>query len=213
VKRIEYFVQFLRREGVSRTLWFVYRAGWGQILRRRFRRCGTLLPKGKLRIEGAGHISIGSLFCGDNILLSAVTRYRGARFEPILTIGHNVRMTDDVRIQCTHRVSIGDNVLFGSNILVTDHDHGVYAGEAPHSQPDEPPERRSITSDGTILIEDNVHIGSYVTVTKNVTIGRGAVIAAHSAVSRNIPAYTLAAGTPARPVKRFNFSLSRWERI
>jgi acetyltransferase-like isoleucine patch superfamily enzyme len=47
-------------------------------------------------------------------------------------------------------------------------------------------------------------------VTKNVTIGRGSVIAAHSAVSRDIPAWTIAAGVPARPVKSFDASQGRW---
>lgn len=193
--------------------WFAYRAALGRFAGMRLKRCGFLLAKGRLTIEGASHISVGSLICGRNILLSAVTQYGESRFTPELILGENVRMTDDVRISCTNRVNIGDNVLLGSNILITDHDHGIYGGEGLHSHPDEPPGRRALTDCGTVTIEDNVHVGSYVTVTKNVRIGRGAVIAAHSAVSRDIPAYTIAAGIPAVPVKRFDPSLGRWERV
>jgi lipopolysaccharide O-acetyltransferase len=196
-----------------RATWLAYRACWGKILGLRVHSCGFLLPRGRLTIEGGSHISIGSLTCGNNILLSAVVSYGKDRFRPKLTLGTDVRMTDDVRIQCTNQVLIGNHVLLGSNILITDHDHGIYGGVSIHSNPEEEPGKRRLTTDGFITIEDYVHIGSYVVVTKNVKIGRGSVIAAQSLVNCDIPQYTIAAGIPARPVKRFDPQSQRWERI
>jgi len=52
-----------------------------------------------------------------------------------------------------------------------------------------------------VIIGDNVWIGYGVSVFKGVTIGDNSVIAAHSVVTRDIPANCVAAGIPARPVK------------
>ncbi len=52
-----------------------------------------------------------------------------------------------------------------------------------------------------IIIEDNVWIGEYSAVMKGVKIGKGAVIGAHSVVTRDIPPYSIAAGNPAKVVK------------
>jgi len=53
---------------------------------------------------------------------------------------------------------------------------------------------------GKIAIEDDVYIGSNAVVTPGVRVGRGAVIGAGAVVTRDVPAYALAVGVPARPV-------------
>lgn len=52
-----------------------------------------------------------------------------------------------------------------------------------------------------IIIEDNVWIGNRVTITGNVTIGEGAIIAAGSVVCRDIPKYAIVGGNPAQIIK------------
>jgi acetyltransferase-like isoleucine patch superfamily enzyme len=54
---------------------------------------------------------------------------------------------------------------------------------------------------GPITIEDDVWIGAHVVVTAGVTIGHGSVIGAGSVVTRDIPAYSIAVGAPARVIK------------
>ncbi len=56
-------------------------------------------------------------------------------------------------------------------------------------------------SKGNIIIGNDVWIGSNAFIMSGVTIGNGAVIAAESVVTKNIPAYAIAAGVPARIVK------------
>jgi acetyltransferase-like isoleucine patch superfamily enzyme len=51
------------------------------------------------------------------------------------------------------------------------------------------------------VIEDDVWIGANVTVVDGVTIGRGSIIGAGAVVTTNIPAYSIAVGTPAKPIK------------
>ena len=53
-----------------------------------------------------------------------------------------------------------------------------------------------------IRIEDDVWIGTGVRILDGVTIGKGAVIGAGSVVTKDIPAYSIAVGAPAKPIKQ-----------
>ncbi len=55
--------------------------------------------------------------------------------------------------------------------------------------------------DQEVVIEEDVWCGVNVTILKGVTIGRGAIIAAGSVVTKDIPPYSIAAGIPAKPLK------------
>ncbi|KAK3690185.1 trimeric LpxA-like protein [Podospora appendiculata] len=65
------------------------------------------------------------------------------------------------------------------------------------SRPEERIKTRTSTGKG-IVLGDNVFVGANVTILGGVTIGDGAVIGAGSVVTKSIPAYTMAAGVPAR---------------
>ena len=53
-----------------------------------------------------------------------------------------------------------------------------------------------------IVIEDHVWIGSRATVLPGVTIGRGAVVAAGSVVTKDVPPMTVVGGVPAKMIRR-----------
>ena len=55
---------------------------------------------------------------------------------------------------------------------------------------------------GDVIIGNDVWIGTEALILSGVTIGDGAVIAARSVVTRDIPSYTIAGGNPARPIKK-----------
>lgn len=61
---------------------------------------------------------------------------------------------------------------------------------------------------GTIVLHDDVWLGYGVTVLSGVEIGQGAVVAAGSVVTRDVPAYAVVGGVPARVIKyRFDSDL------
>ncbi len=119
-----------------------------------------------------------------------------------LTIGRDVGMSGTV-VCCATRVRIGDRVMLGANSTITDTDSypvdyrqrfpQVY-GEASESVETE-------VASAPIIIEDDVFIGMHTLILKGVTIGRGAVVGAGSVVARDLPAYCIAAGNPAKPLK------------
>ena len=64
-----------------------------------------------------------------------------------------------------------------------------------------------------IVIEDNVWLADGVIVTGGSIIGKGSVIGANAVVKGNIPAYCIAVGAPARPIKMFNHATKLWETL
>lgn len=64
-----------------------------------------------------------------------------------------------------------------------------------------PMREQPLTTKGDIVLEDNVWLGLNVSVMDGVTIGKGAIIGAGAVVTKDIPAYAIAGGVPARVIK------------
>ena len=130
----------------------------------------------------------------------------------VLKLGNNIQMNDYVHITAMENVSIGNNVLLASKIYISDCVHGSYAGNENDSNPNITPSKRQLFSKPVIL-EDNVWLGEFVSVLPGVKIGKGTIVGANSVVSKSLPEYVIAVGSPAKPIKKFNFQNSRWEKI
>ena len=63
---------------------------------------------------------------------------------------------------------------------------------------------REVYSKGPVIIEKNVWIGDKVTILPGVTVGQGAVIAANSVVSKDVPAFSVVGGIPAKLLKNIS---------
>jgi lipopolysaccharide O-acetyltransferase len=131
---------------------------------------------------------------------------------PRIEIGSDVQVNDYVHIGAVQSVRIGNNVLIASKVFVSDHNHGIYSGDDPHDSPDVPPSARSLRS-SPVSIEDNVWIGEFVSILPGVTIGRGSVIGSMSVVTKDIPPGCVAAGSPARVLRRYDPRSGRWEEM
>lgn len=129
-----------------------------------------------------------------------------------LFFGENFQMNDYVHITAMEKVQIGNNVLFASKIYVSDCSHGSYSGDKNDSDPTSIPHDRKLFSK-PVVIEDNVWIGEFVSVLPGITIGKGTIVGANSVVSKSLPANVIAVGSPAKPIKKYNFETQRWEKI
>jgi lipopolysaccharide O-acetyltransferase len=147
----------------------------------------------------------------DGLWLEAVTRSNDQTFSPRIVIGSHVRISRWVHIAATHFVEIGDNVLMGSKVVVTDHNHGQYSKD--HTSPNIPPALRPLDHDRSVVIGRNVWLGDGVVVTPGSSIGEGAVIGANSVVQGRIPPFTIAAGVPAKIMKVFDFDTQKWTNV
>lgn len=128
-----------------------------------------------------------------------------------LLFGKNVNIGNDFRVSCTKEIHIGNSVLIGSRVLIIDNGHGNYSGNMQDS-PNTPPNERELTS-SPVNIEDNVWIGEGVVIQQGVTIGFGSIIGANSVVTKSIPANCLAAGIPAKVIKKYDAESGEWRRV
>ncbi|ALL04403.1 acetyltransferase [Pedobacter sp. PACM 27299] len=129
-----------------------------------------------------------------------------------LHFGDNVQVNDYVHITAMEHVYIGNNVLLASKIYISDCSHGSYIGDTNDSNPNTLPVDRKLIAK-PVIIEDNVWIGEFVSVLPGVTIGKGTIVGANSVVTKSLPPYVIAVGSPAIPMKEFNFITGRWEKI
>lgn len=167
------------------------------------------------RIIGARYMKIGDDFkSGRGLWLHAVSAYAatGQEFIPSLSIGNRVSVGDYVHIGCNHSIVIGDDVLMGSKIYITDHNHGVYRDNFQDS-PYVPPAERKLTEDDSVRIGSRCWIGEFAVILPGVTIGDGAIIGSHSTVTHDIPANSIAVGSPAHVVKQWDEKKQLWLKI
>jgi acetyltransferase-like isoleucine patch superfamily enzyme len=130
--------------------------------------------------------------------IEAIERHGNQQFMPRLLIGDDVSMEYDCHIGCVNEVRIGSRVLMASRVYISDHAHGGTTVEDIVL----PPNARPVVSKGPVIIEDEVWLGEGVAVMPGVHIGRSSIIGANAVVTRDIPAYCVAVGAPARVIKR-----------
>ena len=148
--------------------------------------------------KGMKNIKIGRNFnAGKQLRLEAWENYQDKTYNPEIIIGNNVMLGDDNHIGAINRITIGDYLLTGSNVYITDHNHG----KSNESDCMIPPVQRELVSRGEVRIGNNVWLGNNVVVMEGVKIGNGVVIGANSVVTRDIPDYCVAVGSPARVIR------------
>jgi maltose O-acetyltransferase len=122
-----------------------------------------------------------------------------------LSIGGYSFVGDQSRIWAIERIEIGNFVLISHLVDIHDNDsHPLQAGPRRQHPIDlfernQPVDYKHVAS-APVRIEDDVWIGLKSTILKGVTIGKGAIIAAASVVTKDVEPFTLVAGNPARVV-------------
>ena len=100
---------------------------------------------------------------------------------------------------------IGNDVILAQHVVLSGLNHG-------YERLDQPVRDQNCTT-AEIVVEDDAWLGANVVVTAGVRIGRHAVVAAGSVVTKDVPPYTVVAGNPARPLRRYVPATGHWERI
>ncbi len=90
-------------------------------------------------------------------------------------------------------ITIGNYVHTGVNVMIMAFNHGFYTKDIPTKEQD--------YYDAPIVIEDDVWIGAGSVILAGVTIGKGAIIAAGAVINKDVPAYAIVGGVPAKVLK------------
>lgn len=160
------------------------------------------------------HISVGSTFIvGRNVIIDALCKEG-------INIGNNVTIKDNSIIECTGVIRkigeglfVGDNVgishgcvfyirgkveigsycIFGPGAKIISENHQFDSSEMPIVFQNE--------SRKGIIIGDDVWVGANATILDGVRIGNHAIVAAGSVVTKDVPAYSIVGGVPAKTLK------------
>ena len=162
-----------------------------------FESCHNTVLFGKIgRINGGECISIAEKTSfGDYFYLTTWPKL--VKNRPYIKIGSGCNFGAYNHITCTNKIEIGNNVLTGKWVTITDNNHGDTSLESLQI----PPCEREIVSKGPVIIEDNVWICDKATILPGVKIGAGAVIAANAVVTKDVPSFCVVAGNPAQVIK------------
>jgi acetyltransferase-like isoleucine patch superfamily enzyme len=141
----------------------------------------------------------GRLTIGEGTLLEPgcwLTLAPRARIE----IGAGCFLNRNTMIAAYERVSIGDHTMLAN---------GCFVGDASHrfDDPDTPITWQGFTSKGPVEIGDNCWFGVNCVVTAGVRIGPRCVIGANSVVNADLPPRVIAAGAPAKPIRKVGSGL------
>lgn len=106
-----------------------------------------------------------------------------------IAVGKNVFINSGCKFQDQGGIVIGDGALIGHNVVLATLNHSLAVRDRQDLIP------------GPIRIGKNAWIGSNVTILPGVTVGDGAVVAAGAVVTKDVSAYTVAGGVPARVLR------------
>lgn len=147
-----------------------------------------------VRLLKPQYISIGK---SSSIMRGCILEACDENGIPDLSIGDGVSLGEYSHVTCANRVIIGNRVLTGRYLLITDNAHGT----SDRKTLDIPPLNRKVYSKGEVIIGDDVWIGDRAVVLPGVKIGKSAIIGANAVVTRDVPAYTIVGGNPAKVIK------------
>lgn len=153
------------------------------------------------------HIHFGKgVGVGDNAFFLPVTAYQGRNYAPSIIIGEGTWVGKGCSIAAINRVEIGKHILFEGQVHITDHSHGYEDVTLPIVP-------QQLITKGPVVIEDDCWLGFSCEILSGVHIGKHCVVAARSVVTKDVPAYSIVAGNPAKVVKQYSFDTNKWETI
>lgn len=172
--------------------------------RSRVSKCGKRVTIGKnVSMHNPQFITLG-----DNVILD---HHVSLFVNPIcskaqLIIGNGVLLGKYNDFGCSNEIIIEDKVITAPFVHITDRDHCYENINIPIMD-------QVTKSKGSVIIKEGCWIGFGVQIMSGVTIGKQSVVAAGSIVTKDIPAYSVAAGNPAKIIKQYNQNTHKWEKL
>lgn len=166
---------------------------------------GSILDS-SIKLQLPEYFNIGAnCNIGENSILYAWDNYLGQVLHPSLTIGNNVNITRNLTLYCTNKITIEDDVLIASNVLITDENHG--------KNPTIPNYMYQPLEIKEVYIGRGCWIGEQCCILPGANIGEKSIIGANSVVTSDIPSYTIAVGNPAKVIKKYDFQKNAWVKL
>lgn len=163
---------------------------------------GNFMICNPLRIDGARFILIeNNVFIRDMAWLAADKQFSS---DPSLQIGEGTYIGDFAHIYATGKIVIENDVLIANNVYIADNTHSYEDINLSIKE-------QTIKPLPPVRIGSGSWIGEKVSII-GASVGKHCVIGANSVVTKDIPDYSIAVGTPAKVIKSYNFETKSWEK-
>lgn len=162
---------------------------------------GSFIDSPVKKIRGKKYITLGkSSFVGFNSWISAIPINKNDDCN--LIIGDNTAIGHFCHIYATKLINIEKNVLIADKVYISDNTHSFENVNVPIiNQP--------VKQMQTVTISEGAWIGEGVCII-GANVGKNSIIGANSTVTKNIPDYVVAVGSPAKVIKIYDFKTSQW---
>ena len=155
------------------------------------------------QVNGAKFVSIGEkVHIHTNAWLLALPNHTST---PNLIIHDNTYIGRLVHIVCVNNITICKDVLISDKVYISDNLH-------EYKDINIPIKSQNIINKGDVVIGEHTWLGENVCVIGS-SVGKHCVVGANSVVVTDIPDYSVAVGSPAKVIKRFNKSTANWEKM
>ena len=184
---------------INKVIWFFITQ---TIYKLTFRKIGkkTIIIK-PVQIDDASSISIGKnvRICEGSWLMGSKNSNETLCIEDSVCIGHYSH------IIAKHSIVIKQNVLIADKVFITDCTH-------KYEDSDRPIISQGIELLSDVVIGEDSWIGENVSIL-GVSIGKHCIVGSNSVVTKSLPDYCVAAGVPAKIIKKYNHSNNIWENV
>jgi len=168
----------------------------------RLKSSGKFMICNPLRVIGAEYIEIeDKVFIREQIWLEAIKDMG----EPSIQIKEGVYIGDFAHINACDSIVIEADVLIANHVFITDHNHN-------YENLDVPIRKQGISVINKVNIGKKSWLGEKVSII-GASVGRNCIIGANSVVTKDIPDYSIAVGSPARVIKKYCFETKKWVHV
>lgn len=154
--------------------------------------------------ESSIHIGADTMVAGRVVLSAGWGPDHAGLHDRVVVIGDRCLIGRGSSIVGHRSIEIGDDVWTGHYVHITDMNHGYEDSDTPISRQNQPEQ--------PVRIGDGSWLGHNCVVLPGVTIGRHVVVGAGSVVTTDLPDFSVAVGSPARVVRRFDPDLG-WQQV
>lgn len=145
------------------------------------------------------------VYIGPYSRLEGVSKYNNQTYKPRIVFGDRCSVQQGLYLTCANSITIGKYTAIAANVTITDIHH-------PYDDITIPIESNDIIVK-EVVIGDECKIYNSVVILPGVHIGKHVTIGANSVVSKDIPDFCIAVGSPAKVVKRYDFEKQEWVRV
>mgnify|MGYP006154547463 CR=1 FL=1 len=155
------------------------------------------------RINGAKYISIGKKAHVNEG--SWMLAFKNSEKDPVIKIGSGAYIGRFVHIVAVNRIDIKENVAMADKVYISDNAHNYEDVNRLMKEQD-------ILDYGPVVIGENTWLGENACI-MGASIGKHCVIGVNAVVTKDIPDYSIAVGSPAKVIRQYNQATKKWEKV